>query len=306
MGQKKHWNKFKHAARDIAQQEQYFVHPDVKMVCAGTAALINSKVPKFYIPNADGLLSEKDMPLKGEMFNLPYPIVCILSETKMLSRLSAENTIVPSNEDTWVLTVAIQEKTNGPINLMSTTYNGNLWTFSPISVRMCPGDGNQPFGLGIVMTDATKEMIKLLKEKTAELNIALQESVETTTLKDFVVDANNVCVLCSLLNVHDTKTIKVPMPAVLKRTPRKGKTAPDYDYHVLSVGGEVWDSPWLTENNGEGGVRSHLRRGHIRRLKDRSVWVRSTVVHGSREGFVNKDYEVKGTSNAVREQTPSV
>jgi len=300
MGQKKHWNKFRHAAKEIMQQGQDCGHPEIKMVCEGTAALINSKIPKFYVPNADGLLSEKDMPPEGEMFNLPYPITCVLSETKILSRISDEGTIVPSNDVAWMLTIAIQKETDGPIILMSVTHNREQWTFSPISVQMQRGSG-RGFDLGIIMTGAAEETIRLLKAEMARLGLPLQEPIEDTIVKDFAADMNSVCALCSLLKVHDTKTVQVPMPSVLNRTPPKGSPKPNYDYHVLSVGGEVWDSPWSTEGSSEGGVRSHLRRGHIRRLEAKSIWVRSTVVHGSREGFVEKDYEVKGTSHAVQE-----
>jgi hypothetical protein len=66
---------------------------------------------------------------------------------------------------------------------------------------------------------------------------------------------------------------------------------PLYSYHVLVVDGECWDRPETAQSDEKGGVRSHLRRGHIRRLDEtRHVWVRATYVHGSRPGFVDKDY----------------
>jgi len=68
---------------------------------------------------------------------------------------------------------------------------------------------------------------------------------------------------------------------------------PLYSYHVLNVDGNLWAAP---ENKSEDptGLRSHFRRGHVRRLQDppRKVWVRATLVHGSRPGFVDKDYQV--------------
>ena len=300
MGQKKHWSKFRLAAKEIMQQGQDCGHPEIKMVCEGTAVLISSKIPKFYVPNADGLLSEKDMPPEGEMVNLPYPIICILSETKILSKISDEGTIVPSNDEAWMLTIAIQKETDGHITLMSATHNREHWAFSPIAVQMQRGSG-KGFELGVIMTGAAEEMIRRLKAEIARLGLPLQEPIEATIVKDFAADMTSVCVLWSLLKVHDTKTVKVPMPAVLERKPPKGSPKPNYDYHVLSVGDEVWDSPYTKTNAPGGGVRSHLRRGHIRRLESKSVWVRSTFVHGSKEGFVEKDYEVKGSSNAVQE-----
>jgi len=85
--------------------------------------------------------------------------------------------------------------------------------------------------------------------------------------------------------------IDEPPPKLNKKRAASGKL-PLYAYHVLEVDGEVWGPH--SKGDGSAEYRSHLRRGHIRRLSDgRAVWVRATYVHGRMPGFVSKDYAVK-------------
>lgn len=109
--------------------------------------------------------------------------------------------------------------------------------------------------------------------------------------KEFLDDVNSVTNLCAILNLQNVTASESRPPAKLIKKRGKLGRMPLYSYHVLDVDGERWDSPY--ENTGSGnGVRSHLRRGHIRRLDNRHVWVRATFVHGSVPGFADKDYKV--------------
>ncbi len=104
----------------------------------------------------------------------------------------------------------------------------------------------------------------------------------------------NFLVMLSLGNVaienHDVD--------VLNRKRRKSMLRPLYSFHTLIVDGEKWRAKDLEESGS--GVRSHLRRGHIRRLHNslKRVWVRATLVQGSRPGFVEKEYDVSLTQTS--------
>ena len=57
------------------------------------------------------------------------------------------------------------------------------------------------------------------------------------------------------------------------------------------------DSKEITESsNTFGGThrspRQHLRRGHIRRLPTKKVWVNSAIIGNSKNGIIQKDYAV--------------
>lgn len=99
----------------------------------------------------------------------------------------------------------------------------------------------------------------------------------------------NLCLMLAMSNVAES--VVRPSAKAAARRKAKGKR-PLYDYKILVVDGQKWDGP--SSGSPGSGVRSHLRRGHVRRIADgRAVWVRATFVHGSVAGFVGKDYSVK-------------
>lgn len=71
----------------------------------------------------------------------------------------------------------------------------------------------------------------------------------------------------------------------------KGKV-PFFSYRTLHI---TLDASEPKDGKGCGthaGPRLHLRRGHIRRLADRRVWVRSSIVGDKSKGLAEKDYRV--------------
>ncbi|MBE0315559.1 hypothetical protein [Xanthomonas citri] len=97
---------------------------------------------------------------------------------------------------------------------------------------------------------------------------------------------------CSVINCANVTTAELPAPKMInKKREAKGKQ-PFFTYKVLQ----------LVEERREGGKgesghhaspRMHLRRGHLRRLESKTVWVRATMVNAtSTDGVVVKDYAV--------------
>jgi len=77
-----------------------------------------------------------------------------------------------------------------------------------------------------------------------------------------------------------------------KKGDKKIKGALQFDaYHVLTI-----DAPNGTGVNGAPGFhrspREHLRRGHIRRLPGKSVWVNASIVGVNAGGKITKDYRL--------------
>ncbi|WP_339799669.1 hypothetical protein [uncultured Marinobacter sp.] len=75
-----------------------------------------------------------------------------------------------------------------------------------------------------------------------------------------------------------------------KKRIKQGKP-PFYSYKILKISQDRMNS-----RQGLGGShqppRVHLRRGHIRRLPNKTVWVNAAVVGDKSKGFVAKDYAV--------------
>ena len=99
--------------------------------------------------------------------------------------------------------------------------------------------------------------------------------------------------LCAIncSNINTSEDIKAGKFANQKRK-EKGK-APLFDYKVLVLdfNNKKNDQGQFTEGN-HAKKRAHLRRGHIRRLKDRTIWVNACAVGGRADGKIEKDYEI--------------
>ena len=81
-----------------------------------------------------------------------------------------------------------------------------------------------------------------------------------------------------------------PSPKLNAKRRKAGKT-PFFTYKILTISG---NSPQNSEAGGgtHGSPRVHLRRGHIRRLPEKTVWVNACVVGDKSKGLIQKDYKV--------------
>lgn len=98
---------------------------------------------------------------------------------------------------------------------------------------------------------------------------------------------------CSVLNCANVETIDVsPSRAANAKRAAKGKP-PFFTYKVLQVSAER-PQKGTSSGGSHASPRMHLRRGHLRRLDGRVVWVRAAMVNaGSTAGVVAKDYTVR-------------
>lgn len=83
-----------------------------------------------------------------------------------------------------------------------------------------------------------------------------------------------------------------PNPALNTKRRKAGKT-PFFTYKILTISGNSGQSLEAAGGGTHGSPRVHLRRGHIRRLPEKTVWVNACVVGDKSKGLVQKDYRVK-------------
>lgn len=97
---------------------------------------------------------------------------------------------------------------------------------------------------------------------------------------------------CSNATIEDDES----QPSLLKQKMLKDKgKKPLFTYKVLTIntkGNAVNLNDQGAGPGAKGTVRSHLRRGHIRHLKTKNVWVNACVVGNKTNGEISKDYRV--------------
>lgn len=95
---------------------------------------------------------------------------------------------------------------------------------------------------------------------------------------------------CSVINCANVTSVDIEAPSKInKKRIAKGKQ-PFFSYKVLQLSDEV-NQQKGNHGGSHASPRMHLRRGHLRRLKDKLIWVRPALINaGSKSGAVEKDY----------------
>jgi len=99
---------------------------------------------------------------------------------------------------------------------------------------------------------------------------------------------------CSVLNCANVTTADIPPAAALNKKRQASGKQPFFTYKVLQLADERRGAS-TGSGGAHGAPRMHLRRGHLRRLESKTIWVRPTTVNaGSKLGSVAKDYALSG------------
>lgn len=102
--------------------------------------------------------------------------------------------------------------------------------------------------------------------------------------------------LCAVLNCGNVEQADVPVPDKLARARAKSGKLPLYDYKVLTLSGDIAARGASDDVGSDAATkRTHLRRGHIRRISgERVVWVRAALVNAGKDiGVVEKSYRLR-------------
>lgn len=104
--------------------------------------------------------------------------------------------------------------------------------------------------------------------------------------------SNIILSMLSALACSNSSLIKQSAPIKLNKSRIKKGKQPFFSYKVLTIDTKA-DAKQQKGGIGTGNTkRVHLRRGHIRRLPDKTVWVNPCVVGDKSKGMVTKDYRV--------------
>lgn len=263
---------------------------------AGTTLRILRESVKFYLPSMCIEPGRHFSDFK-EHLRLPFDVISVLSsERDSVHGPMDMITVAMAPEGAYARSLGVNagegsdDHGNRPWCLLT-----DVMVMPDNSLLMCPVIAVYPVageeqGISVEMMDSpyARRFVTNYARKTGQPD---GEEAARDIIDQMKIDITAVTNLCVMLSLKNVEKREIQPPAALNAKRRKKGRLPLYSYHVLEVDGEVWDNHTST---GQGnGVRSHLRRGHIRRIPSgRCVWVRAAYVHGSADGFVDKDYTV--------------
>jgi hypothetical protein len=138
-----------------------------------------------------------------------------------------------------------------------------------------------------------RDILVLMPEAAAQTRLEYGSAAAFRSLSaDLMDELNAYRDLCLALACANVGKEKHAAPEKLNRARIRSGKPPLKDFHVLTIAGQGDGEAFGSDNHG--GARSHLRRGHVRRLgPDRITWVNATMVRGRQPGFVDKQYAVR-------------
>jgi hypothetical protein len=284
---------------------------------------------KFILPNCSDIFEPEDFQQQHlDLFHLPYP-VCTFEAPWIMDEKVDEK--LPTVKSTRRIALAVELNADHQESFLATYNNFFLNKFPQGGVYVIPlfwvaesgwevlmGGMFIPYDNTIsrlssddinvqeiafkAMHDAGR-LPKAFSKLEAEPFVILPEvfeyqvnkNGESQSFQQILLDSHDeiTCVVqaCAVLNCENINTAIIDpiIKSNLKRA--KNNKEPFFSYHVLQINDKT------SSKNSEGGShrspRSHLRRGHIRRLANKVVWVRSAMINAnSKDGKVVKEYKL--------------
>lgn len=226
---------------------------------------------KFLLPSGGRLFDDKEFRAldENEPLRLPYPMIAMEYEQK------TDN----SDDDYFGRTlksskrVIFARERSGFIVMTVVVFIDDQGIWGPMPEFAIPTTGY---------------LDRSNKSHDGRVSILGKRQDDRIPFSDYSDEAG--AMLC-FLNALQCSNVKIERKAAPPRG-KKAKTAHAFDsYHILTIDANKHQ----TQESGSGSHRSpreHLRRGHIRRLENRKVWVNATVVASGSKGCVTKDYRM--------------
>jgi hypothetical protein len=268
------------------------------------------KAVKFEMPENGCVVESKKVVeiLDRDILALPFPLIVLEYPHSDFSRLNPITNIAPRKRIALCMDLKGDEKelipqifakglsnfrAHGCIAVIPIYYIDNMWlpsVFASLIQKDEPGPDeiiiDTPHPEYKDASRSNKVSVKvcpILPEAANRLidNIGIDKAINNALAdnNDEVVAVSSLMVALSCSNVS---TVLVPAPVKLNKKRKKSGKLPLYDYRIVVV--DTHDSVKkypMSQPSGDStrkSPREHLRRGHIRRLGDRRIWVQSAIV----------------------------
>lgn len=227
---------------------------------------------KFILPAGGRLLDDKEFKAldENEALRLPYPMIAMEYE----QTIDNQNDVLEGRSAKSSKRIVFARERGEFIYIFLCCWLDSMGMWGPM-----PSE---------VAIPVTGYLDRNNKSKDGRVQIRGQLQNHLVPLSDF---GDEIGALLCLLNSLQCSNVKIERQEP-KATGKKIKSAFAFDsYHFLTI-----DPPKQLAGTAHAGAhrspREHLRRGHIRRLEDRKIWVNASVVGTGSVGKISKAYIV--------------
>ena len=274
------------------QSSRFGVFPIGSRMTVNNTITNGPSAQRFVLPDGGRIISDKDHRAlrHEERLSLPFPIIALEYNVKGLVNDPPLEQLDEQYSDRLALAFHMEDPKNPRLKLGG--IGVSVWAFSDAG-RMWV-----PFSTTIINRDPSM----LLKDTPAGTTVFLEtyDGVNHDPKKDHGDVRDEAEAVISLMNALACSNVSsqavAPSRTLRAVTASRGHKINGLDsYHVLMV-----DAPGKAAGSrgdatgSHASPREHVRRGHIRRLDSKSIWVNSTVVNAGRTaGKVDKHYQLR-------------
>lgn len=129
-----------------------------------------------------------------------------------------------------------------------------------------------------------------LQVRRSDGSIVTSADVNELLAKAMIL-VSKIVFACEVFGCSNVDLLPNAPSAFSQQRRKEAGKAPLFTWHTL----HIRNAHAVRKGSGEGShasPRLHFRRGHIRRLPDRKVWVHSCMVGDASKGYAHKDYKV--------------
>lgn len=254
--------------------------PGYSKACVSAIKRIE-RAEHIFIPYAPLLDSRMDYSEMRDVCRLPYENICIEA---FFSNEKTFEEILPGQIQ-CERQIILAEQRGDDIFVSGFAHHGGRWLMeiasllvSPRSMQWDPGINRTVFASRIYFpsgcTPPTDEMYSAAQQDAA--------GAAWTVL--------SLCIVLATSNLDSVFDSESP-PAALNKARKKRGKRPLPPYRCLRIDFHAPSKAAMVESGDRTKPRTHLRRGHIRRLPTgRMTWVRPCLVAVENKGVIEKDY----------------
>lgn len=234
-----------------------------------------SDAQHFKIPDNGRIFNDRLKGLKGEILHLPFPTIT----------LSFKNTVVIAFEDgvDKIIVVGIYEIDGRwfpcPYSVTIDINWDNIDATCELYEDLSNSDNK------FVVRAGMKPIFPYIIGKTTEDRSKDHRRIAS----HYSINVLEFCEAFSCSNVEVAVLTPAPKESVNEKRMRKNKL-PIYEMKVLTVKVPNVNKEHIDSGRTHASPRQHLRRGHIRMLNEKKIWVNSCVV--GKYGKIDKTYKV--------------